>query len=46
MSQSNIDYIMNMTKEFLSGTIDEITYTLDFPYEIEKTIQQKNVLRR
>ena len=36
MSQSNIDYMMNMTKEFLSGKIDEIAYTLDFPYELEK----------
>ena len=36
MSQPNIDYMMNMTKEFLSGKIDEIAYTLDFPYELEK----------
>jgi hypothetical protein len=25
-----------MTKDFLSGKIDEIAYTLDFPYELEK----------
>ena len=36
MSQPNIDYMMNMTKEFLSGKIDEVTYSLDFPYELEK----------
>ena len=36
MSQPNIDYMMNMTKEFLSGEIDGIAYTLDFPYELEK----------
>ena len=36
MSQPNIDYMMNMTKEFLSGKIDGIAYTLDFPYELEK----------
>ena len=36
MSQPNIDYMMNMTKEFLSGKIYEIAYTLDFPYELEK----------
>ena len=46
MSQPNIDYMMNMTKEFLAFAsliaiigflkIDEIAYTLDFPYELEK----------
>ena len=36
MSQPNIDYMMNMTKEFLSGEIDGIAYTLDFPYELEQ----------
>lgn len=36
MSQPNIDYMMNMTKEFLSGKIDETAYTLDFQYELEK----------
>jgi len=25
-----------MTKKFLNGKIDDIAYTLDFPYEIEK----------
>ena len=36
MNQPNIDYMMNMTKEFLSGEIDGIAYTLDFPYELEQ----------
>lgn len=36
MSQPNIDYMMNMTKEFLSGKIDVIAYSLDFPYELEQ----------
>ncbi len=36
MSQPNIEYMMNMTKEFLSDEIDGIAYTLDFPYELEQ----------
>ena len=36
MNQPNIEYMMNMTKEFLRGKIDGIAYTLDFPYEIEQ----------
>ena len=36
MSLPNIDYMMNMTKEFLGGKIDGIAYSLDFPYELEK----------
>lgn len=32
----NINYVMTMTKSFLDGEIDDITYWLDFPYEIEK----------
>jgi hypothetical protein len=36
MSQPNIDYVMNMTKEFLSGKIDGTAYTLDFPYELKQ----------
>jgi len=33
---TNINYIMDMTKSFLDGEIDSISYWLDFPYEIEK----------
>lgn len=36
MKQPNIDYMMNMTKEYLSGKIDVIDYTLDFPYELDQ----------
>ena len=36
MSLLNIDFMMNMTKEFLSGEIDDISYTLDFPHELEQ----------
>lgn len=36
MKQPNIDYMMEMTKEYLSGKIDIIDYSLDFPYELEK----------
>lgn len=43
MSQPNIDYLMNMTKEFLTGEIDGIAYTLDFPFELEK--RYKKMLR-
>ena len=32
MSQPNIDYMMNMTKDFLNGKIDDIAYTLDDDY--------------
>ena len=28
--------MMNMTKEFLDGKIDGMTYNLDFSYELEK----------
>lgn len=34
---------MNMTKEFLTGEIDGIAYTLDFPFELEK--RYKKMLR-
>ena len=33
---TNINYMMDMTKSFLDGEIDSISYWLDFPYEIEK----------
>lgn len=36
MKQPNIDYMMNMTKEYLSGKMDVIDYTLDFPYELDQ----------
>lgn len=36
MSQPNIDYMMNMTKEYLAGKIEGYAYCLDFPYELDK----------
>ena len=32
----NIDFMMNMTKEFLDGKMDVVSYSLDFPYELDK----------
>lgn len=36
MKTTNIDFVMNMTKDYLDGKIDDITYNLDFPYEVEE----------
>jgi hypothetical protein len=35
IKESNISILLNMTKEYLEGKIDPITYYLDFPYEVE-----------
>lgn len=35
MKQINIEFLLNMTKDYLDGKIDNITYGLDFPYEVE-----------
>lgn len=40
MKQPNIDFIMNMTKDYLSGKIDIIDYSLDFPYELEQRYEK------
>lgn len=40
MSLPNIDFMMNMTKEYLSGEIDVIDYSLDFPYELDRRYQK------
>jgi len=42
VKQPNIDYMMNMTKDYLSGKIDIIDYTLDFPYELDQRYQEIN----
>lgn len=34
----NIDYIMEMTKDYIDGKIDIIDYSLDFPYEMKQRI--------
>lgn len=36
MSQPNIDFLMNMTKEFLDEKIDGMTYYLDHPHELDR----------
>jgi len=36
MKLPNIDFLMNMTKEYLDGKIDSITYSLDFPHELDQ----------
>lgn len=35
MKQPNITYALQMTKDYLDGKIDSLTYGLDFPYEVE-----------
>ena len=35
MKLENINFILNMTKDYLDGKIDFITFGLDFPYEVE-----------
>ncbi|MDW7658166.1 MAG: hypothetical protein SCM11_13440 [Bacillota bacterium] len=34
-STKNIDYMMQMTHDFITGEINPISYDLDFSYEIE-----------
>lgn len=34
----NIDYIMEMTKDYIDGKIDIIDYSLDFSYEMKQRI--------
>ncbi|KGK85864.1 hypothetical protein DP73_17685 [Desulfosporosinus sp. HMP52] len=36
MKLPNIDFLMNMTKEYLDGKIDSMTYYLDFPHELDQ----------
>ncbi|WZL71990.1 hypothetical protein QBE52_12865 [Clostridiaceae bacterium 35-E11] len=36
MKMTNINFVMNMAKDYLDGKINCITYGLDFPYEVEK----------
>ena len=40
MKQPNIDFMMKMTKDYLSGKIDIIDYSLDFPYELERRYEK------
>ena len=36
---TNINCIMNMTKSFIGGEIDSMSYALDFPFEVETRYQ-------
>jgi len=42
MGRPNINYVMDMTKSFLDGKINGMSYFLDFPYEV-KTRYRKMV---
>ena len=42
MKLPNIDFMMNMTKEFLDGKKDATSYSLDFSYELEKRHKKMN----
>lgn len=35
MKNKNIEFLLEMTKSYLDGKIDKMTYGLDFPYEVE-----------
>ncbi len=36
MQKKNIEFLLEMTKSYLDGDMDLISYGLDFPYEVEK----------
>lgn len=40
MGMTNINYVMDMTKPFLDGAINCMSYFLDFPYEVETRYQK------
>ncbi|WP_425448539.1 hypothetical protein [Dethiothermospora halolimnae] len=40
MKKTNIDFLIKMTKSYLDGDIDSITYSLDFPYEVEMRYEE------
>lgn len=40
MKLPNIDFMMSMIKEYLSGEMDVIDYSLDFPHELDKRYQK------
>lgn len=39
MRLPNIDFMMELTKDFLDGKIDGVSYSLDFEYYLEKRIE-------
>ena len=44
MSQPNINYMMEMTKDYIDGKIEIISFALDFPYELEKRYKKMHRL--
>lgn len=36
LKKPNIDFLMKMTKAYLDGELDFVSYSLDFPYEVER----------
>lgn len=36
MRRTNINAVLKMTRDFLDGRMDSISYWLDFPYEVTK----------
>lgn len=41
MGLTNINYETDMTKSFLDGETDSMSYYLDFPFEVEKRYRKK-----
>ncbi len=35
MKKPNIEFLMAMTKAYVDGELDSVSYSLDFPYEVE-----------
>lgn len=35
MKKPNVEFLMAMTKAYLDGELDSVSYSLDFPYEVE-----------
>jgi hypothetical protein len=40
MRRTNINAVLKMTRDFLDGRMDSISYWLDFPYEVTKRYQK------
>ena len=40
ITMKNINYLMDMTKEFIDGKMNGVTFMLDFPYEFEIRYQE------
>ncbi len=40
IGMKNINYLMEMTKEFIDGKMNEVAFMLDLPYELELRYQE------